>query len=471
MNKIIKTSLSFLLVFLLLFPYTTSIAETINTTLDNEPITVYYSEEDYWKFKENSNISLYPLSDSSNISRLKEFIYSELKNQKSNIDISNFCTDLTTDNISSVSTYYFDTLFENPDIFYAPNRVGISYSYNSKGNIISCKLVINYDYDTNTLNKMINTFSSKVNEIKNNYLNGITDPLQLEYEIYDYIINNTEYDLENFNNNTVPAISHTAYGSLINGVAVCDGYAKAAKLLFNIVGIESGIIISDPMNHAWNYVKINGKYYHLDLTWEDTESETDKRKYKYFNLSDTEMSKDHQWSSIYPSCTSSAFSFLRNINKNKIFRLENKFYYLNSNTTLYSMDLYGNNKTLLNSSISASSIVGYKDTLYLNHNNKIYEYNLSTKKLEAFKTDIASVNSLDIFNGILKATTSKETLEFDLKIVEDFNHDGIVNILDLSTLCINYNITSSSSSWKSKFDLNNDNIIDIFDITILSKKL
>lgn len=478
MNKIIKTSLSFLLVFFLLSPYTASFAETINATLDNEanndntnPITVYYSEEDYWASKENSRISLYSLSDSANISKLKEFIYSELKNQKSIIDISSFCTNLTKDNISSVSSYYFDTLFENPDIFYAPNSVGISYSYNSKGNIISCTLIINYAYNTTTLNKMINTFTSKVNEIKSQYLDGITDPLQLEYEIYDYILNNTEYDLENFNNNTVPAISHTAYGSLINGVAVCDGYAKAAKLLFDIVGIESGIIISDSMNHAWNYAKINGNYYHLDLTWEDTESETDRRNYKYFNLSDTEMSKDHECTSTYPTCTSSAFSFLRSINSNKLFRLKDKIYYINSDNAIYSMNLDGSNKTSLISNINASSIVGYTNILYLNHNSKIYQYNLYANKLEAFNTDIATVNNLDIFNGVLKATTSNGTLKFDLKLTNDFNNDGVVNILDLSTLSLNYNINSSSSSWNSKFDLNSDNIIDIFDIIIFSKSL
>lgn len=97
---------------------------------------------------------------------------------------------------------------------------------------------------------MKNELDNKVKEIKDKYLSGITDKLQLEYIIHYYILNNTEYDHENYINGTIPNISHSSHGSLINGKAVCDGYSKSAKLLFDEVGIESGIIISEEMNHS-----------------------------------------------------------------------------------------------------------------------------------------------------------------------------------------------------------------------------
>ena len=64
---------------------------------------------------------------------------------------------------------------------------------------------------------MKNELDNKVKEIKDKYLSGITDKLQLEYIIHYYILNNTEYDHENYINGTIPNISHSSHVSLING--------------------------------------------------------------------------------------------------------------------------------------------------------------------------------------------------------------------------------------------------------------
>lgn len=49
--------------------------------------------------------------------------------------------------------------------------------------------------------------------------------------IHDYIIRNTKYDYENWLNNTIPPVSYTAYGVLIKGMGVCQGYTEAFNLL------------------------------------------------------------------------------------------------------------------------------------------------------------------------------------------------------------------------------------------------
>jgi putative cell wall-binding protein len=141
---------------------------------------------------------------------------------------------------------------------------------------------------------------------------GMTD-FQKEKAVHDYIANNVQYDVENYYNNTIPRESYSPYGALIKGIAVCEGYAEATDLLLNLAGIESTIVVGEADNgsargdHAWNIVKINGMYRHLDTTWDDPLSPWNgiTVEYDYFNLTDDEMSIDHFWDkSQYPSCTS-----------------------------------------------------------------------------------------------------------------------------------------------------------------------
>lgn len=97
--------------------------------------------------------------------------------------------------------------------------------------------------------------------------------------LHNYIILNTEYD-ENlldyyvrhgFNANSIRPLSHTAYGALVDGLAVCDGYAKAYMHLLRMAGIESRVIFGQGRGqfHAWNLMRVGGNWYHTDPTWND----------------------------------------------------------------------------------------------------------------------------------------------------------------------------------------------------------
>ncbi|MEG0297701.1 MAG: hypothetical protein RR620_13355 [Clostridium sp.] len=52
---------------------------------------------------------------------------------------------------------------------------------------------------------------------------------------------------------------------------------------------------------------------------------------------------------------------------------------------------------------------------------------------------------------------------------EDVNKDGLINVVDLSLLASNYNCNSESLDWNSDYDLNNDKIIDLYDLVIIAK--
>jgi hypothetical protein len=57
--------------------------------------------------------------------------------------------------------------------------------------------------------------------------------------------------------------------ALLDRTAVCDGYAAAYSYLLDKVGIESDLCVSESLEHAWNIVYLDGKAYHVDVTWDD----------------------------------------------------------------------------------------------------------------------------------------------------------------------------------------------------------
>ena len=125
-----------------------------------------------------------------------------------------------------------------------------------------------------------------------------------EYEkvkaIHDYIINNTQYDYDNYLNGTVPDSSFSAVGVFQHGVAVCQGYAYAFELLCDLAGIECELVTGtgNGGGHAWNQVKVDGQWYNIDLTWDDpiyyyNGVLTPILVYDYFLISDEQMYLDH----------------------------------------------------------------------------------------------------------------------------------------------------------------------------------
>ncbi len=124
-------------------------------------------------------------------------------------------------------------------------------------------------------------------------LAGKTDYEKVK-EIHDYIINRVDYDT------TLRRTS--AYDALINKSAVCEGYAMAAYRMFTEAGLESRIITGtgNGVPHAWNIVKIEGKWYNVDLTWDDplTHEGEAVLTYDYFLKNDKEFS-DHKRDAVY----------------------------------------------------------------------------------------------------------------------------------------------------------------------------
>lgn len=167
--------------------------------------------------------------------------------------------------------------------------------YTTVNSFLELYTAIDNKYDVVINDAKVATVYKKAKEIVNNITNSNMSDLEKELALHEYVVKNTIYDYDNYINQTVPEDSYTAYGALIIGKAVCDGYADTMKLLLNIAGIEVQVVVGDIGEpHSWNMVKIDGEYYHLDATLDDQiPDEGNEVRYTYFNLSDAKMAKDH----------------------------------------------------------------------------------------------------------------------------------------------------------------------------------
>ena len=129
-----------------------------------------------------------------------------------------------------------------------------------------------------------------------------------EKYVHDFICQNVHYD------KLKKAYSHEIIGPLGQGVGVCEGIAKAVKVLLDALGVWCVIAIcgNNPekgikYRHTWNIVRIGGTYYHLDATFDNTLGKSDKVediRYDYFNLDDKQIFKDHEpLIAAAPHCT------------------------------------------------------------------------------------------------------------------------------------------------------------------------
>ena len=89
----------------------------------------------------------------------------------------------------------------------------------------------------------------------------------------------------------------TAYGALVKGSAVCQGYAAAFNLMAQKCGLPSMAICgrAGGVAHAWNYVDLGSSSRYIDCTWDDTLQTGGGICYDYFNVSKSVIARNHTW--------------------------------------------------------------------------------------------------------------------------------------------------------------------------------
>lgn len=109
---------------------------------------------------------------------------------------------------------------------------------------------------------------------------------------HDYLILNCETD-KNY------AFADTVYGALVEKKALCEGYSKAFSYLCNLAGIENVLVTGETyVAHMWNMVKLDGNWYHVDVTWDKSDDQLhevfpDVVLYQYFMVTDAVIRNTH----------------------------------------------------------------------------------------------------------------------------------------------------------------------------------
>ncbi|MCL2086868.1 MAG: hypothetical protein FWH05_04650 [Oscillospiraceae bacterium] len=304
---------------------------------------------------------------------------------------------------------------DNPQLFHVETKIRTSFKTESRsGNIVEYKYTnIEYNINKNQLalkKRRFDTAAQNALKVVDNSMSDFEKALAL----HNYLVLNIEYDTTRRKVDI-----HNAYGALVNGVSVCQGYAMAYKYLLGLLGIESVMLVSEAMEHAWNYVKIGRSWYHVDVTYDDPllQGKTDQYgrvSHKHFMLSDAAIRKiGHRgWNTGgLPAANSTIYDnlFFRNAESSMV-RLGDLWYYIefdekNSSQLTNLADINAHNFTTkrtrkihtINSTWfvagtnktswwqgNYSSLAAYNGLLYFNDSNSLYSLNPTngeTKKL------------------------------------------------------------------------------------------
>lgn len=141
----------------------------------------------------------------------------------------------------------------NPYFFYAGVQVDCKYD-GSKAKT----LVVSYNASKTDIQTQKKAVDSKANSIAELAKSAATNAEKAQI-VHDYFINNTKYS-------TNP--NATVYDLLVNNQGVCTSYALSYKLVMDKLGIPCGISVSTAMNHEWNVIQIDGKWYNVDITYD-----------------------------------------------------------------------------------------------------------------------------------------------------------------------------------------------------------
>ncbi len=232
------------------------------------------------------------------------------------IIMENIASDImvSTTSDEALGVVYDYVMADHPEIFYVS---GYHYTnYTVAGKITAITFTGNYDYTPEEVASRKARINAAVAPCLSNAPSSSDEYFIIKY-VYDYLINNTEYDLDALDNQNICSV-------FLEGKSVCNGYAKAAQYLLSRLGVKSTFVTgyvntksSRNVRHAWNLVECNGAYYYLDVTWGDASYQTvsgetaDSSKfpevnYDYLNVTTQEISRTHTaFDTIaMPTCTS-----------------------------------------------------------------------------------------------------------------------------------------------------------------------
>lgn len=233
---------------------------------------------------------------------------------------------------------YRDVKNSSPELFYADNK--ITYYIDPWDNVTSVSLGY-------TMSQEEAADALKIYEQEISYVTSLVSPSLSDAEkalfVHDYMVSSFSYDES--------ATNFDAFSLFKERTGVCQAYSLAYMAVLRELGIEAVMVTSDEMVHAWNLVKIDGEWYHVDLSFDDpTPDRPGRVMHDNFLLDDDGIratdTPHFGWGSA-ERCDSATFhGRIWNNVRSRMLWLDGQWYYIDETSrALIAASFSGTNKT------------------------------------------------------------------------------------------------------------------------------
>ena len=292
---------------------------------------------------------IFVAKDDSKLERFKERVLNRLLYLDKAIDVSDL--DIAPNEIQySVNGMDLTGIYaareivrKNPFYSTAATTGFPEFTYKDNGCVATVKYTYHPAWTQDFVAKVIASYDEVMALIKP----GDSDFAKI-LKIHDWIVKNVSYGMSTL-------YYDFGVGALANRKAVCAGYAQCYQFLLSQVGIDSVYIAANTKKepHAWNLVKLDGHWFHVDCTWDRGLGVNPNLKHTYFMLSDAEFNADGVHSEDWKKPE-------KGYPTNNVCTIQNKFYA--SNTDIATDVQIAANPIVLNHKFDPSSTYSHSDT-------------------------------------------------------------------------------------------------------------
>lgn len=246
----------------------------------------------------------------SELNEIYRELYERIKNYEDSADLY---ASVSTDNFWIA---YYAVLADHPEFFWIDSSVQAKES-SFTGKVIGYQLSTTVDIENRDF--LRTQLEAAADECISRIDPDVSDYQKIK-QVYEYLIDMVDYDGSSPDNQNIQS-------ALLNHRSVCAGYAKAFQYILHRMGMFCTYVTGSTVSggdHGWNIVRIDGNYYHVDVTWGDpvfvntqeASGTGGAMNYNYLCCTDAELYKTHipKASVPLPECIDDSYNYYKRNN-------------------------------------------------------------------------------------------------------------------------------------------------------------